>query len=198
MNIHSAMGVRDPDITRKVILDAALRMFAERGFHGTNVPDLARTAAVGAGSIYRHFEDKEGLVNAVYAHWKERFRQAILEPAPDMRLGFQDQFLELWARLWRFYRKNPEAMVFLDVHAHGDYLSKASRAISDTFEEELARWIGAGQQEKALADGKPRELISLTYGAFIGLVKREQTHGRLGPGVPEESGHLVWKMLSPG
>lgn len=192
------MGVRDPDITRKLIMDAALRMFAHRGFHGTNVPDLAKDAAVGAGSIYRHFEDKEGLVNAVYSHWKEHFRQSILEPAPDLRLGFRDQFLELWARLWRFYRKNPDAMVFLDVHAHGDYLSKASRSISDSFEEELSIWIRAGQQEKALGDGKPQELISMAYGAFIGLVKRDQNHGKLAAGIAEESGHLVWKMLGPG
>ena len=43
---------------REAILEAALELFAERGFHGTAVPLIAAKAHVGAGTIYRHFKDK--------------------------------------------------------------------------------------------------------------------------------------------
>ena len=46
---------------REAILQAALELFAERGFHGTSVPSVAERAGVGAGTIYRHFESKEAL-----------------------------------------------------------------------------------------------------------------------------------------
>ncbi|MEA2752174.1 MAG: Bacterial regulatory protein tetR family, partial [Myxococcales bacterium] len=39
-----------PSDKREAILDAALTLFAERGFHGTSVPDIAQLAGVGAGT----------------------------------------------------------------------------------------------------------------------------------------------------
>src|SRR5690606_27876447 len=51
---------------REAILHAALELFVERGFWGTAVPEIAEKAGVGAGTIYRYFESKEALVNALY------------------------------------------------------------------------------------------------------------------------------------
>jgi AcrR family transcriptional regulator len=51
---------------RDAILAAALELFAERGFHGTSVPEIAERARVGAGTIYRYFPSKEALVNALF------------------------------------------------------------------------------------------------------------------------------------
>ncbi|MBA3542140.1 MAG: helix-turn-helix transcriptional regulator, partial [Deltaproteobacteria bacterium] len=38
------------DDKRRIILDAALTVFAERGFHGTAVPEVAEAAGVGTGT----------------------------------------------------------------------------------------------------------------------------------------------------
>jgi AcrR family transcriptional regulator len=43
---------------RDAILDAALELFAEFGFYGTAVPQVAEKAKVGAGTIDRYFENK--------------------------------------------------------------------------------------------------------------------------------------------
>ena len=48
------------------ILAAALQLFAQKGFHGTAVPDVAQLAGVATGTIYRYFSSKEALVNAVF------------------------------------------------------------------------------------------------------------------------------------
>ena len=53
----------------EAILDAALALFVERGYHGTAVPAIAERAGVAAGTIYHHFESKEQLVNAVFELW---------------------------------------------------------------------------------------------------------------------------------
>ena len=55
---------------REAILDAALSLFAERGYHGTSVPSIAKRAGVGAGTLYRYFENKEKLVNALFLREK--------------------------------------------------------------------------------------------------------------------------------
>lgn len=47
--------------TRERIIDAAERLFAERGFSGVSMPAIAAAAGITAGAIYKHFEGKEEL-----------------------------------------------------------------------------------------------------------------------------------------
>jgi AcrR family transcriptional regulator len=49
---------------RKQILDAALTVFSGKGFHATNVSDVAAEAGVSQGTIYWYFESKEELFQA--------------------------------------------------------------------------------------------------------------------------------------
>ncbi|MGH7860068.1 MAG: helix-turn-helix domain-containing protein, partial [Candidatus Binatia bacterium] len=51
-------GVSPPG-TRRQILDAALRLFAERGYGGTSIRDIARAAGVQSASLYSHYPSKE-------------------------------------------------------------------------------------------------------------------------------------------
>ena len=56
----------DEDGTRDRILRTAERLFAERGFNGVSVRELAAAAQVNIASIGYHFENKEGLLSEVY------------------------------------------------------------------------------------------------------------------------------------
>src|SRR6185503_5568621 len=49
------------DDKRRRMLDAALTAFAERGYHGVAVPEVAAAAGVSTGTIYVYFESKEAL-----------------------------------------------------------------------------------------------------------------------------------------
>ena len=51
--------------TREKILDAALTSFAEKGYEGTNLLDVAKSVGIVKSAIYRHFSGKEDLWNAV-------------------------------------------------------------------------------------------------------------------------------------
>ena len=50
-------------IKQQHILDAAARVFAEKGFHAASVKDVAQAAGVAQGSIYNHFENKAALLS---------------------------------------------------------------------------------------------------------------------------------------
>jgi AcrR family transcriptional regulator len=52
-------------MTRQQILDAALRLFSERGFSRTTVRDIARAAGITDAAIYYHFESKQELLQAL-------------------------------------------------------------------------------------------------------------------------------------
>ena len=67
--------------TRDRILDAASRLFSERGFDGTAVAEVLALAGVRSGSLYHFFASKEALAEAVVARCADRLREAVLEPA---------------------------------------------------------------------------------------------------------------------
>jgi len=52
---------------RRAILHAAVRVFAEKGYHGCRVADVARSAGVAYGLVYHYFRDKEELLESVFA-----------------------------------------------------------------------------------------------------------------------------------
>jgi AcrR family transcriptional regulator len=155
---------------RERILGAALRAFAERGFHGTSVPEIARAAGVGVGSIYRHFESKEHLVNAVFREAKGRLRDALLL---DFDLGQPPAalFAGVWARLVRFQRANPQAFQFLEMQDHVPYLDGESRALeASLLAPILLVTQGAGGDEA----GSAALVIAMVWGAFVSLTKAER------------------------
>jgi AcrR family transcriptional regulator len=51
-----------PDATRGRILLAGLGLFAEHGFHGTSIRDIAAGTAVQSASLYAHFPSKEAIL----------------------------------------------------------------------------------------------------------------------------------------
>ena len=52
---------------RRAILHAAVRVFAERGYHGCRIADVARAANVAYGLVYHYFRNKDELLESVFA-----------------------------------------------------------------------------------------------------------------------------------
>ena len=67
--------------TRQRLVDAAVRLFAERGLHGVTSHEIARAAGVASGTFYLHFRDKTGVYRHIVFHAIEelasRVQQAI-------------------------------------------------------------------------------------------------------------------------
>lgn len=61
-------GFRDPKLARKAILDAAIELFAERGFKATSTEAIAEKAGYGQATLFNHFGTKKGLLQACLDH----------------------------------------------------------------------------------------------------------------------------------
>lgn len=57
---------------KEKILESALTLFAKYGFDATSTSKIAKAASVSEGLIYRHFDTKDGLLNAIMEMGKER------------------------------------------------------------------------------------------------------------------------------
>jgi TetR/AcrR family transcriptional regulator, cholesterol catabolism regulator len=72
------MATRRDQLTR-----AAARLFAEKGYHGTSIGDLAAAMGVQKGSLYAHIESKEDLLWAVASEGAAAFHAALDAVAED-------------------------------------------------------------------------------------------------------------------
>ncbi|HET6611323.1 MAG TPA: TetR/AcrR family transcriptional regulator [Kofleriaceae bacterium] len=165
---HSELESRTSKRAR--ILDAALDLFVEHGFHGTAVPALADRAGVGAGTIYRYFENKEALVNELYRACKAEVASHV---TACMSLEVEPR--ELFARFWRttvgYASAHPRAFAFLELHHHASYLDADSRAMEErvyTLSESFLGWM---RERMAIKDLPPPIMMAVVYGALIGFVR---------------------------
>lgn len=68
------------------ILDAATKVFAEKGYHLTTIKDIAREAGIADGTIYNYFENKTALLLGIL----ERMKQAALQDESFLQLAESD------------------------------------------------------------------------------------------------------------
>jgi AcrR family transcriptional regulator len=162
---------------RETILSAALELFAERGFHGTAVPLVADKAGVGAGTIYRYFESKEALVNALYQREKRLMLDALLAEFPFDR-PHREQFRVFFMRMAAYAKRSPLSVRFMELHHHQPYLDASSRHLEEHANTMIESAIRAAIQAEALKDLPPAVLIAVVWGVFLGVLKG-WTEGRL-------------------
>jgi TetR/AcrR family transcriptional regulator, cholesterol catabolism regulator len=76
------MATRRAELTRE-----AARLFAERGYHGTSIGDLAKAMGVQKGSVYAHIESKQDLLYEAMREGAEAFHAALDEVPEDLPAG---------------------------------------------------------------------------------------------------------------
>ncbi len=155
---------------RDSILREALQLFTERGFHGTAMPLVAELAGVGAGTIYRYFENKEALVNSLYRNWKEFQITTILKDVPP-ETPLREQFQIYWNRLVEFACEFPVAFGFLELHFHAPYLDAESRAVEERGHNALIGYFQNCLRQQIVKDSPPEMLGAIVMGAYVGLMK---------------------------
>jgi AcrR family transcriptional regulator len=180
MNIHSqkwmmqTQGARKKaqaaDDKRERLLTAALDLFESRGFDAVAVPEIAARAGVAVGTVYRYFETKEALVNALYRHWKGAYNRMVLAQLPD-GIDARETFSLYWRRMMLFARNHPGAVRFMDLHHHAAYLDAESRAMSRSYAQVAADFVRAGRDAGVMRNLDPVMVVALMWGAAAGLTK---------------------------
>ncbi len=176
MTIHLASRAFEAALQdrRAAILQAALAAFAERGVNGIAVPQIAARAGVGVGTIYRHFENKEALVNELFCLEQQALARH-LRPALTKAGEPKALFAELWGLLVSFARQRPAALRFLGMQDHLPYLKPASLKVG---RDTLARVVAAVHLMQRHGvfrnDVRPRVLVALVWGSFVNLFKSER------------------------
>jgi AcrR family transcriptional regulator len=95
---------------RRLILDAAVRVFARQGFHGCRVSDIADEAQVAYGLVYHYFDSKEEILDTLFLERWDLLLAAIAEVDGRAALSPREKLHEVASFIVDSYRHDPELM----------------------------------------------------------------------------------------
>lgn len=155
---------------RADILDAALTLFAERGYDGTTVPAIAEKAKVGAGTIYRYFENKEIVVNSLFQECVEQLANTLLRNEPASDASIRERFKHFVIQLTEYARENDRVLTFIDAHSNGLFLDEQSRQKFEQFLNVFRDVLDEGKRQKLICPLPSDVLIAMVYGAMVKVI----------------------------
>ncbi|WP_165060704.1 TetR/AcrR family transcriptional regulator [Adlercreutzia sp. ZJ154] len=164
--------------TKQRILDEALVMFAQRGYEGTNMRELAQALGLGKSALYKHYASKEdiwtSMLEALEAHYSQSFgSEDNLPPIPSSC----DELVEMSIQMVGFTIHDEKIVLtrrLLLAEQHRDERAKA--LASEHFLKRLERiftHVFAGMMDKDLLKRCDPRLLALAYTAPVSALIME-------------------------
>jgi AcrR family transcriptional regulator len=155
---------------RRVILDAAVRVFARQGFHTCRVSDIADEAGVAYGLVYHYFSSKDEILNTLFLERWDVMLSAIAE-ADASRPAPREKLRAIAAFIIDSYRHDPDLMkvIIVEVTRAANTFGRTHLAkIREAYEQI------AGIVSRAQADGSFRPEITPEFAAlaFYGAIEQ--------------------------
>lgn len=156
-----------PEKRRALIEEAAAKLFAQHGYAGTRLQDIAQAAGVTKPMLYRHFASKKALHLALLAgHWEE-LRAQIVGSVKEGPLRPQlPRILDAW---FAYVQKRPYAWRMLFRDTTGDPDIQAFHQELHASARALTRALIEGQQDIALPKRELEPLAEVVRSAITGL-----------------------------
>ena len=158
---------------RRLILDAAVRVFARQGFHTCRVSDIADEAGVAYGLVYHYFKSKDEVLDTLFAERWELMLAAIDE-IDAQPLAAREKLGAIASFIVDSYRHDPHLMKVIIV--------EVTRAANSFGAAHLGKITEAydgirGIVEKAQATGEFRDAVTAEFAAmaFYGAIEQVLT-----------------------
>ncbi len=156
---------------RSLILDSAIRVFAQMGYHGARVSDIAREAGIAYGLVYHYFKNKEEILNTIFEERWTGFLEA-LEGIAEGRNPTQDKLVSIAALVLNAYRLRPEwvKVLVLEIQRSSRFAEPTQqRAIGRLFQL-VARLLRDGQAAGELRADLDPDVASYVFVGALEIV----------------------------
>jgi AcrR family transcriptional regulator len=176
-------------MTRKeVILQAASRLFSDKGFKETSISDISEITKVAEGTIFYHYKSKEGLFlaileglkNEIIHGYDQYFQETTFESGLDMVEGAISYYLYLAGmkedRFHLLHHRYPYELAAVNPVCR-DHLEAIYNCVVDIFEQAIRR----GQKDGSIAPMPARKMALILFSMVDGLV-RFKTYNLYDPG----------------
>jgi TetR/AcrR family transcriptional regulator, fatty acid metabolism regulator protein len=174
---------------RRMILDAAVRVFARQGFHACRVSDIADEAGVAYGLVYHYFASKEEVLDTLFLErWDvmlEMIREVDARPIP-----VREKLQEIVSFIVDSYRHDPDMMkvIIVEVTRAANSFGRTHLAQIRTAYDLIGEIVSKAQAEGVFKpDIEPRFAAM----AFYGVIEQLLTGWIFGL-LPQDEEHLEW------
>ena len=156
---------------RRLILDAAVRVFARQGFHACRVSDVADEAGVAYGLVYHYFDSKEEILNTLFRERWQIMLDAIVEIDEGNEIPARDKLYLVASFIIDSYHHEPDLMKVIIVEvtrAANSFGREHLQKIREAYDL-IARIV-----EQARQDGSFKADISADFAAmcFYGAIEQ--------------------------
>jgi AcrR family transcriptional regulator len=138
---------KSPAARRAELIDAATRLFAEKGLEDTAVSDIVAEAGVAQGTFYLYFESKADLVNAVVVHISESIVEGVERIADEAGSDAVDKLLRMRDKLLSVVSDDTALLAFFHRPGNEAFHDRVSRDAVRLLVPALERVIEQGCDE---------------------------------------------------
>jgi len=166
------MAQAPPADKRRLILDAAIRVFARQGFHATRVSDIADEAGVAYGLVYHYFNSKDQVLNELFLErWS--LLLAAIEEAERTEGTHREKLALVAGFIFESYRHDPELMkvIIVEVTRAANSFGRTHLPEIRKAYESIAKIVSDGQEAGAFRRDIDPIFASMSfYGAIEQLL----------------------------
>jgi TetR/AcrR family transcriptional regulator, fatty acid metabolism regulator protein len=156
---------------RRQILDAAVRVFARRGFHQCRVSDIADEAGVAYGLVYHYFDSKEEMLDTLFLERWDVMLAMIAEVDAHEGTSPREKLYEIVSFIFDSYRHDPDLMkvIIVEVTRAANSFGRTHLAKIREAYDGIARIV-----ERAQVEGTFQTEVSADYAALAFYGATEQ------------------------
>lgn len=157
---------------RALVLGAALRIFAAKGYDGAAMDEIAAAAGVSKAVVYDHVASKRELYEQLLEAIRHDLERTVADALAPAGPGGEPRVRAAVAAIYRYVERHPDTCRLLLLELQGGNVSAVGRQLEERIAEQLARALG---EDEALFDGHPdreRQLLilaELLKSAVLGL-----------------------------
>jgi TetR/AcrR family transcriptional regulator, repressor of fatR-cypB operon len=158
---------------RTEIMQAALKLITEHGFHGAPMAMIAKEAGVAAGTIYLYFKSKDVLITELYSELEGNLIATIQEGSSTEQ-PIRDKFIHLGEALLRYFIEHPIQFRYIEQYHNSPYgvLLRRDRLLGKSTESNIFReLLKLGIARQVLKDLPFIVISALAFGPLLALAR---------------------------
>lgn len=185
MRVTEQRRLNERQERRTVILEAARALYADRGFAGTTMADIARKSHLGTATTYYYFKNKDEIFVTLVLDALDKFIVA-LRKIEKSHADPIEKVRAMWDFYFDFYKRFPDYYQVLLALYRDDLLSSVSEDLVAQIKEKsaenfriAARIVQSCNESGEYSIRDPLQVADVLWATFMGIVHLDETRQNL-------------------